>query len=254
VGDGSQVHWYELGEGDPVALLHGGLERGEDWRDVAKALSADHRVVVPDRRGHGGTPDAGGAYTYPGMADETTAFLSDHVDGPAHLVGYSDGGIVALHVALKDPELVRSLVLIGTNFHVDGLLPAMRERLEHPDPDNPRLAGMRDVYGRTSPDGPDHWPVFYRKVCELGSTGPTLSVDDLGRIARPALVIAGDDDVIDHHHTVELFESLPDARLAIVPGTSHLLPHEAPDALLALVQPFLAGEPAHRLMPMRTAR
>jgi pimeloyl-ACP methyl ester carboxylesterase len=51
-----RTHWYELGAGEPVALLHGGLERGEDWRDVAGELAADHRVLVPDRRGQGGTP------------------------------------------------------------------------------------------------------------------------------------------------------------------------------------------------------
>jgi pimeloyl-ACP methyl ester carboxylesterase len=208
---------------------------------------------VPDRRGHGGTPDVPGPYTYEAMAEETAAFLREHVDGPADLVGYSDGGVVALLLALSAPDLVRSLVVIGTNFHVDGLFPAMRERLEHPEPDNERLAGMRTEYGRYSPDGAEHWPVFYRKVCAMGSTGPTLTTADLGRVARPVLVVVGDDDVVDHHHTVELFEALPDARLAVVPGTSHLLPHEAPDALLALVRPFLAGVEPHRLMPMRTA-
>jgi pimeloyl-ACP methyl ester carboxylesterase len=70
-----RTHWYELGAGDPVVLLHGGLDRGEEWREAATALAADHRVLVPDRRGHGGTPDVTGPSTYPAMAEETVAFL-----------------------------------------------------------------------------------------------------------------------------------------------------------------------------------
>ncbi len=67
------------------------------------------------------------------------------------------------------------------------------------------------------------------------------------------LVIVADDDVVDHHNTVTLFEALADGQLAIVPGTSHLLPHEKPDNLLALVQRFLNGDEPQWIMPMRTA-
>lgn len=226
---GVRTHYYEEGQGDALLLLHGGLESGEDWRWMASALAYDHRVLVPDRRGHGRTPDVEGPYTYPAMAEETVAFLEQVVDGPADLVGYSDGGIVALHVAIDRPDLVRSAVVVSADFHYDGLLPAMLDRLRHPDPDNPRLAGMRETYGATSPDGAEHWATFYNKVCEMGSTGPVLVVEELRSIERRVLVVAADDDVVDHGHTVTLFESLVDGQLAIVPGTSHLLPHERPD-------------------------
>lgn len=250
---GVRTHYYEEGRGDAVVLLHGGLESGEDWRRIASALAADRRVLVPDRRGHGRTPDVDGPYTYPAMADETVAFLQQVVNGPADLVGYSDGGIVALHVAIDHPELVRSVVAVSADFHYEGLLPVMLDRLRRPDPDNPRLADLRETYGSTSPDGAKHWSTFYTKVSEMGSTGPSLDVDQLRSIERPVLVVVADDDVVDHHHTITLFEALAHGQLAIVPGTSHLLPHEAPDQLLALVQRFLDGDEPQRMMPMRTA-
>lgn len=137
---------------------------------------------------------------------------------------------------------------LSADFHYEGLPPAMLERLRDPDPDNPRLSEMREKYGRTSPDGADHWPTFYRKVCAMGSTGPTPDFAELQTIKRPALVVAADDDVVDHHHTVTMFEVLPDAQLAIVPGTTHLLCR-----VLALIEQFLDSEPPWRMMPMRTA-
>lgn len=250
---GVRTVYDDDGEGSPVVILHGGLEHAGSWDDVAAALAGGHRVLRPDRRGHGRTPDVEGPYTYDTMADETIAFLDQVVGGPADLVGYSDGGVIALLVMRARPDLVRSAVVIGTDFHHDGLLPAMAERLRHPDPDNPHLQPMRDEHAALSPDGAGHWPVFHAKVSEMGITGPTMTVQDVSAIDRPVLVVVGDDDVVDHHHTIELYQALPDGQLAIVPGASHLLPIEQPEQLLALVQRFIDGEPAQRLMPMRSA-
>lgn len=250
---GVNTYYEDLGSGPPVVLLHGGLESGAAWRSYAEALSDDHRVLVPDRRGHGRTADVEGDYTYEAMADETIAFLERVVGGEADLVGYSDGGVVSLLVALARPELVRSLVVIGTDFHHDGLLPTMAERLANPDPDNPALGPLREEYGQLSPDGPAHWSTFHAKVAKMGVTGPTMTVDHLERIERPVLIVVGDDDVIDHHHTVDMFEHLPMAQLAVVPGSSHLLPVEQPDELLRLIRRFVEGDRPKRMMPMRNA-
>src|SRR4051812_30153948 len=106
--------WYEvMGEGDPVVLLHGGLSDGTAWGLQLPALAEHHRVFVPDRRGHGKSPDTDAPFHYEDMAAETIGFLDAIVGGPAHLVGWSDGGIVALFVARDRPDLVRRQVLIG---------------------------------------------------------------------------------------------------------------------------------------------
>jgi pimeloyl-ACP methyl ester carboxylesterase len=255
--DGHHVihtQYTDAGHGAPVVLLHGGLESGADWHDLAAALATTHRVLRPDRRGHGRTADVPGPYSYEAMARESMSFVERVAGSPAHWIGYSDGGSCALLAALARPDLVRSLVVISAHFHHDGILPAMVERFRHPDPDNPRLQPMRQAHAALAPEGDASWPDVYRKVCAMALQGPTLHLDDLQQIAVPTLVIAADDDVIDHHHTIELFEALPDARLAIVPGTSHLMAHEAPHTLQQLVQRFLEGDAPRRLMPMRTVR
>jgi pimeloyl-ACP methyl ester carboxylesterase len=246
------THYEDYGAGDPAVLLHGGLQGGDTWEFAVGPLSARYRVLVPDRRGHGRTPDVDGPYTYEAMAQETIAFVEHVVSEPAHLVGYSDGGITALHVALRRPDLVRDLVVIGANFHVDGLLPAVREGMSaEPDPDAEQLAGMRAAHAATSPDGAAGWPVTLAKVMRMSTTGPTLTTDDLGRISARTLVVVADDDIVDHHHTVTLFESVSDARLAVVPGTSHALTDEQPDEVLRLITDFLSRPPTSRLIPIR---
>ena len=250
---GVATHYEEVGDGTPVVVLHGGLESGADWMFLADALSNRHRVHLPDRRGHGRTPDVSGPYTYEAMAAETIAFLEQRVDGPCDLVGFSDGANVAVLVTIERPDLVRSLVSISGNLTADGLLPAMLERLSEPEPESERIAPLRDAYAAASPDGVDHWAIYYTKVCEMGVAGPGISLDDVAGISRPTLVVVADDDVVDHNHSVAFFEALPDGRMAMVPGASHLYEYEHPSALIALVQEFIDGPPPARLLPMRTA-
>jgi pimeloyl-ACP methyl ester carboxylesterase len=162
-----------------------------------------------------------------------------------HLVGFSDGGNVALLVALGHPARGK-LVTIGANFHHDGLMALPLAA------DSPAVEMIADAYGRRSPDGREHFAVVFEKTETMFATEPTLTVDDLGRIANPALVMAGDDDAIRLDHSCALLESLPAAELAIVPGASHLLPIEKPLDTARLILDFLqrAGPPV-TFMPIR---
>lgn len=109
--------WYETeGAGDPLVLLHGGFCTNDTWGAQRADLAAAYRVFLPERRAHGHTADVAGPLTYQDMADDTVAFLETVVEGPAHLVGWSDGGVVALLVARDRPDLVRKVVAIGANF------------------------------------------------------------------------------------------------------------------------------------------
>ena len=109
--------WYEVeGQGDPVLLLHGGFCTNETWGQQRADFAANHRTFLPERRAHGHTPDVEGPLSYHDMAQDTIDFLASVVGGPAHLVGWSDGGIVALLVAIARPELVRKIVVTGANF------------------------------------------------------------------------------------------------------------------------------------------
>jgi pimeloyl-ACP methyl ester carboxylesterase len=249
--DGRPVWVSDVGEGDPVVLLHGGLGSSDDLAPQGEALAANHRVVAFDRRGHGRTADGPDPFSYAAMADETVAVLESVVGGPAHLVGWSDGGIVALYVALARPDLVRSLVPIGANFHHDGLLPEFFE-LGADDAVTEMLAAS---YAARSPDGTEHWPEVFAKAVDLWRREPNLTVADLARITAPVLVLVGDDEPIPLSHTCALYEALPNGQLAVVPGTSHVVPLEKAELVNRLIADFLAADgPPATFMPMRRAR
>jgi pimeloyl-ACP methyl ester carboxylesterase len=246
--------WYdEQGEGEPLLLLHGGLSTNETWAAQMPDFSARFRVIAPERRGHGHTADLDGALSYEVMAADMINFLETVVGGPAHLVGWSDGGVLGLIVAITRPHLVRKLVAISANFDVSGLVPEARAGFGSMTPDSDDLAMLRTAYQAASPDGPGHWPTVVAKFQEMVSTQPNITVEQLGRVSAPTLVLAGDDDIIALEHSAALFRAIPASELAIVPGTSHTLLMEKPQLVNSLVIDFLEGEPVSTFMPFRRA-
>jgi pimeloyl-ACP methyl ester carboxylesterase len=238
------------GPGAPLLLLHGGLSNSDDLlRSIGPGLSEHFRVVAFDRRGHGYTADTDAEFHYADMATETVRVLEDVIGGPAHLVGWSDGGIVALLVALKRPELVQKLVVIGTNYHYNGTVPFEM------DPQSPIAQELGKAYIERSPDGAEHLDVVFRKSVAMFTSEPELTTTDIAHITQPVLVVVGDDDVVTLPHTLSLYEALPEGQLAVVPGASHGLPLEQPDVLAGLILNFLAAaEPPSTFMPVRRAR
>jgi pimeloyl-ACP methyl ester carboxylesterase len=170
------------------------------------------------------------------------------VGGPAVLVGWSDGGIVALLVSMRRPDLVTRQVLIGTNYHHDGVVELDLETGSEFE------VAMTQAYADRSPDGAEHFEVVMGKAMALFTTEPTLTVDDLRTVATPTLVLVGDDDLIELSHTTSLYESLPAGRLAVVPGTSHAVPMEAPAEVARLVLELVAApDPPTTAIPVRRA-
>ncbi|MGW6905970.1 alpha/beta fold hydrolase [Streptomyces sp. NPDC054940] len=246
--------WYEAeGAADPLLLLHGAFCTNETWQAQRADLAAKYRVLLPERRGHGRTHDVAGPLSYQDMADDTVAFIEAVAGGPAHLVGWSDGGIVALLVALARPDLVRKVVAIGANFRPAPESLAAPAMFEDLDPDGPGMAAFREIYAAVSPDGRDHWPVVVGKTAEMITTQPTLTTDDLARITAPTLVLVGDDDLVTLEHTIALYRAIPRSELAVVPGTSHALPMEKPAQVNRIVLDFLTGEPVPTMLPIRRA-
>ena len=160
--------WYdESGSGDPLVLLHGGICTNETWGAQMPVFGERFRVIAPERRAHGHTADVPGPLTYDDMAADTIGFMERVVRQPAHLVGWSDGGIVGLLVAIARPDLVNKLVAIGTNYDAAGLATGAEEMLAHMTPDAPELEIFRNLYAMHSPDGPEHWPVVLGKFMEM---------------------------------------------------------------------------------------
>jgi pimeloyl-ACP methyl ester carboxylesterase len=246
--------WYEAeGDGEPLVLLHGGFCTNETWDAQRGDLAAHYRVYLPERRAHGRTPDVSGPLSYQDMADDTAHFLESVVGGPAHLVGWSDGGIVALLVALARPDLVRKVVAMGANFRPAPECAAEPAMLGELTPDGPELAPFREMYAAVSPDGADHWPVVVAKMADVYAVEPDLTPDDLARITAPTLVLVGDDDLLTLEHTIALYRAIPRSELAVVPGTSHALPLEKPAQVNRVILDFLANEPIPTMLPIRRA-
>lgn len=240
--------WYDQrGDGEPLALLHPGGADARAWGPNIDALAARFAVFTPERRGHGRTADVEGPITYELMAQDTIAFLEQVVAAPAHLVGCSGGAIVALLVALRRPDLARRVILISGVFHRDGWTPAAI------DPEAEPHQALAQGYAQLSPDGPDHYPVVYAKLARMSWAQPTLDAGDLRALASRTMVIVADDDEVKLEHATAMYRAIPDAELAVIPGTSHGLLHEKPALCNAIMLDFLTTDPIPTIAPIRRA-
>jgi pimeloyl-ACP methyl ester carboxylesterase len=233
--------WHEVsGEGDPVVLLHGAFAGAASWSAQAPALAgAGYKVYVPERRGHAHTPDVEGPLSYDVMADDTVAYLDGVVGGPAHLVGWSDGAVVALLVARRRPDLVDRLVLIGQYYNSSGRVAGgLVEQLSAGG--DQVMEFLRAAYDEVSPDGPEHFPVVFAKTMRMVETEPEIDLASIRTVGAPTLVLQGDRDDVTLEHGAAVATALPRGRLAVLPGT-HALPVESPGVVNALLLWFLAG-------------
>jgi pimeloyl-ACP methyl ester carboxylesterase len=249
VQTGAVNTWYdEHGSGDPLVLLHGGLVDARWFEPNLDPLAERFHVYTPERRGHGHTGDVEGPITYQAMTDDTIAFLDQVIGGPADLVGHSDGAFVALQVAIQRPDLVNRLVMISGGYDKSG------EAAPDTEFDVDQVVQfLGSAYGAVSPDGEAHFPVVVAKVGVLMTTEPHLDRSDLAKVHARSLVVFSDDDLMTLAHAVDMFEALPDAELAVVPGTSHFLTQEKPHLVNAIVLDFLTNEPVATVAPIRRA-
>jgi pimeloyl-ACP methyl ester carboxylesterase len=232
--------WHEVsGSGDPLVLLHGAFAGASSFAAQTPALvAAGFRVHVPERRGHGHTPDVPGPLTYAAMAEDTVAYLDQELPVGAHLVGWSDGAVVGLLVARQRPDLVRRLVLIGQYYNSSGRVgdSSIDALLRSPE----AVSFLRQGYDPVSPDGPEHFEVVYEKTMHMLDTEPEIDLATLAAVPAPTLVLQGDRDEVTLEHSLAVVAALPDARLAVLPGT-HILPLELPDVVNPLIVAFLRG-------------
>lgn len=240
--------WYdERGQGDPCVLLHPG-GAGVDSRALAPtvdALSQVFRAYTPEQRAHGRTPDVDGPVSYELMAQDTIMFIEGVISQPVYLLGVSDGAVVALMVARRRPDLVRRLVFAAGVFHHDGWEEGVL------DGEPPEF--LKQSYGEISPDGIGHYDVVVAKLAAMHAREPRLTRTDLHQITPRTLVIVGDDDQVRLEHAIEMYRHLPDAELAVVPGTSHGLLVEKPGLCNLIIAEFMTKDPVHTFAPIRRA-
>jgi pimeloyl-ACP methyl ester carboxylesterase len=202
---GHKIYYAMRGSGPTLVFLHGGGDSGEhSFVRQLDVFSEHHHIVAPDQVGQGRTPDVPGPLSYTAMMEDTAELLKTLKLRRVDVVGFSDGGILALMLAVRHPEMVRRLVISGVNISPEGLRPEDLEELRATQIPKP-----------TTID---------EKLAHLWLTSPTeveLNLGLLSKITQPVLVISGDRDAITLEHTLKIFHALPDAELCVLPGTDH---------------------------------
>lgn len=220
-------HYIEKGTGEPLILMHG---NGEDCTYFARqmdAFSAHFRVIALDTRGHGQTPRGEAPFTIRQFADDLLAFMDQHDIKKAHLLGFSDGGNIAMVFALAHSERVGKLILNGANLDASGVKRSVQLPIE---------VGYRiaKLFAKHSPKARSH-----AELLGLMVNDPNVKPEELTHLHLPTLVIAGTKDMIKDAHTRLIASSIPGATLSILPG-DHFLAARNPEAFNNAVLSFIS--------------
>jgi len=242
----------EAGNGLPLVLLHGNGESHRVFDALVPLLAGRRRLVGLDSRGHGDSPRGDGSLRIGRMADDVDAALSALGLAGVDVLGFSDGGNIALELALRHPGRAGRLVLVGANLSPDGLRRATlaRARAGHAFWRGAQRVVSTAAAQRVAAAGATQrvagGDVAARVAARaerasLMADEPRIDPGDLARVDIPVLVVVGARDLIRPEHTRLIVDSLPDARLATVEGAGHMVPRTHAPVLAALVEDFLAG-------------
>lgn len=242
----------------PLVLLPGALSTIEtSFEKTRPALGRTRRVIAIEPQAHGRTSDRDGPLSYEQMADDVDALLDQIGVTRADFFGYSMGGAIAVQLAVRHPARVRKFVFAGAaSFAPEGLYAEVLEGEKTLKPADLAGTPFEKEYMRVAPD-PTHWPTLIEKSKQLDLTWRGFPREQLRAITAPALLIIGDADIVHPAHTVEMFEllgggvpgdlhGLPRARLAVLPGTTHVGVVERGDWLVAMITEFLDAPTGHR--------
>ncbi len=224
------------GRGEALFWLHGGLSCIDGLRFQIPFFSKQFKVILPERPGHGHTADIAGNYSYEAMAEQTLALMKRLKIKKASFAGYSDGANLLLWLAAKHSTRVKKIVLVGGNYHHRGCEPSFQSDLKK---QNPKKYGIDPRYEAYSPDTPEHYFKVFEKCRKLWLTEPKWKPSLLKKIKCPALIVAGDRDMIRPEHSIEMMRLIKNAQLAIIPGASHSLLKEKPELANKIIFDFL---------------
>jgi pimeloyl-ACP methyl ester carboxylesterase len=236
--DGAEIWYAAYGAGAPVILLHGGLASSEYWGNQVPALTAaGYRVILIDSRGHGRSSRDDRPYTYELMASDVVAVMESLKIGRAAVVGWSDGAIIGLVMALKHPDRLTRVFAFAANMDPSGVKPDAES-----NPTFSRYEGeAAKAYARLSPT-PGGFDAFSQAISRMWATEPNYTAADLARISTPVAIVDGDhDEAIRREHTKYLARAIPGAKLIVLPGLSHFAMLQDPAQFNAAMLAFLGA-------------
>lgn len=231
-----QMYYATYGAGDPVLLIHGGLGNADIWANQVIDLMKDHLVIVADSRGHGRSTRSEQPYGYDLMASDYLALLDYLKVDKVDLVGWSDGGIIGLDIAMSHPERLDHLFAHAANITTDGVDPTVG--------DDPVFMGiyatwMGEEYARLSPT-PDQFDAFIAQISEMWAREPNWTDDQVKAITVPTAIVAGEyDEAILRPHTEKIASLIPGSTLVILPQASHFAMLQAPEEYTAAIRALI---------------
>lgn len=244
--------YYEIhGTGEPLVVLHGAYMSIDSMGMMIQPLAQTRQVIAVELQGHGRTADVDRPLSYEQLADDVAAFMQEIGVEQADFFGYSMGANTALHVAVQYPELVDKLVLVSANYKLEGLYPDLLEFMKVMSPEMFAGTPVETEYARLAPD-PENFVTLVEKIAKLDVEMQDLPAETLQAITAPTLIVAGDSDAVQPEHAVEMFRlrgggvngdlaGLPNAQLAILPGTTHISVLMRTDWLIPMTVEFLDG-------------
>ncbi len=206
-----------------LLLLHGAIGAADQLAPLANELKDQYRVYTMNFSGHGGQPFRADEFSIPMFADEVVQFIETEGLGQVSIFGYSMGGYVAMYLALHRPELVQKVITLATKFYWDEAIAAKEVQMLNPDKIEQKLPAF--ATSLKSRHAPNNWKDVLLKTSEmmikLGGDN-YLKISDYRSILSPVLLLLGDrDKMITLEETVEVYKALPNAQMAVLPGTAH---------------------------------
>lgn len=236
--NGIKMYYEIYGTGEPLLLLHGGLGNIHSFNKQIPVFKENFKVIVPEFRGRGRSTDSKQPITYELMTSDTVELINYLKLKSVHVVGVSDGAIIGLNLAISYPEKVKKLVSVAANYNVDGIEEDTIKAIRDSSPEEifPEIFVQ---YKKMAPE-PDHWPILVDKLKEMMLTSPDFNTDMLANIKTQTLILVGDrDGFVRLNHTIQLFKSIPNSQLCVIPSSTHSVYSEKPELFNQIIINFL---------------
>ncbi|MCW3126183.1 MAG: alpha/beta hydrolase fold protein [Bacteroidetes bacterium] len=218
--DDVTLRYKTWGKGEPVILLHGAMEYWREWERQIPAIAKDFKVIAIDTRGHGLSTFTDRELSYDLFANDIIQFIDKMNLDSVAVVGFGDGGIIGMEIAMKRPEKIHKLIAIGSNIAPDtnAIYQAVLDKVAAWNYE--KMAFYLQVKFKENPN-PKLLPILAKRMQKLLLNEPHLTLDDLNRIQCPTLIMAGDHDFIKLSHINYIFSNLPNGYMSIIPAGTH---------------------------------
>lgn len=231
--NGIKMYYEVYGIGKPLVLIHGNGGSVASMANQIEYFKDKYRVIVADSRAQGNSEEGKGRLTYEQITDDWAALLDQLQIDSAYFIGWSDGGIETLLMAIRHPEKVKMMAVMGANLQPD------TNAVYKWAVDWVKRNAARTDSMIAKKDTTYNYAVI-KKLFDLLGNQPHIPLSDVHKIKAPTLVLAGDKDVIREEHTVQIYQNLQKAWLCIFPGGTHMIPETDPELFNKTVEGFFS--------------